>query len=196
LSLPLSYSSTYSLPSPSPSPFLLKSFPSSSLVFCNRCLLLLLAVLHGGTRNCQQVLPRKNSEMESTSEQINEVDHMVHNRTAMSSVTFHVPQSSRLWTCPTRYKLGNDVFSYSSCSTKSTKNVPWRITFIAIILKTNVIDVCWRDTSPGMPMRDSLSVSRMLFSSTMSFQVFWHFLGHGGTVTCEVPPLLSFSFYA
>jgi len=134
--------------------------------------------------------------MESTSEQINEVDHMVHNRAAMSSVTFHVPQSSRLGTCLTLYKLGNDVFSYSSCSTKSTKNVPWRITFVAIILKTNLVDVCWRDTSPGMPMRDSLSVLWMLFSSTVFFQVFWHFLGHGGTVTCEVQQLLSFSFYA
>jgi len=53
--------------------------------------------------------------------------------------------------------------------------------------------------TPEPPMRDLLSVSRMVLSSGMSHEnflwVFWHFLRHGWTVTHEVQQLLPFSFY-
>jgi len=37
------------------------------------------------------------------------------------------------------------------------------------ILQTDLAVACWKDTNPGMPMRDLLSVSRMLLLSSAMF---------------------------
>jgi len=64
----------------------------------------------------------------------------------------------------------------------------------------NLVAAIQRDTNPGIyPWKicfQSQGCSCCQPCSTRIFMGAWHFLRHGGTLTCEVQLLLSFAFYA
>ena len=59
-------------------------------------------------------------------------------------------------------------------------------------LQADLEAACWRDTNLGTEGRDKFAVSLLKHATVLGHvprefsRVFWHFLRHGETITCEV----------